>query len=110
MAKLKFLSAPEIHVNDEYSLAVDVDVVTDDDQPLPGFHATVIVPLAQLAELQAQDGIDAAKLYIAQQIGVVDPRYTPERIAQAVMALTMQQTLTAYVAEWPFEVTIPTEG
>ena len=107
MAVIKFLSQPEIHVeNNIRSLMVDVNVFSADGRELIGFHNTVIVPLETLAALTECADMDAAKAFMAAQIGVVDPRYAPAVIAQAEMALTLQDALISYVDTWPFEVTV----
>ena len=101
MLTINVTTQPELHVDPsspvgEFTIAVGLTVRLD-GLDIPGFQATVLVPPALLAELIEQPDEKAALAFVLEQIGVVDERYSLERIQKAAEAFVLAQTLAAYL-------------
>lgn len=107
---VRILNAPEVHPEgDHFFLNVDANVY-DDGVEVPGFHKTIKIPIANMAQLVAMPDLQTAFAYIAEQIGLVDPAYSQARLEEAVTALRINQTLIARITggglTWPIDVPV----
>jgi hypothetical protein len=115
MAKIRFMSAPELYADSDGSFKVkaDVNVILDDGREIAGFHRDILVSpegLAGLNDIAEKYGVEAAFAYIVSRIGEANAGYTAARITGAIEAMTLKEGIiglvTANKLSFPLDVPI----